>query len=83
MADWAKILGAARAVVAGTGAPERTRFLAGWPTSPTRRHVAAAALPVLAWLDAAVQSAPAGMLAALAREAVSYTHLTLPTILRV
>jgi len=68
MAEWAKLLDCARAVVEGAAVPECARFLAGWPGSAAARAVRSEPLAVLCWLDAAVDGAPAGPLAALARE---------------
>jgi hypothetical protein len=68
MADWARILESARAVVVAARAPECVRFLADWPAPAAARPVAPTRLDVLRWLDAAARNAPAGALRTLARE---------------
>jgi mannose-6-phosphate isomerase-like protein (cupin superfamily) len=67
MVDWTTMLEGARAVVAGSGAPESARFLAAWPPREAPRAVAPTALPVLAWLETAARAAPPGALGTLAR----------------
>jgi len=67
LVDWAALLGCARTALAEPAAPEIARFLAAWPTACRTRAVAPSALAVLHWLEAAVEHAPPGPLAALAQ----------------
>lgn len=67
LVDWAAVLQCARATLAEPAAPEVARFLAAWPEPRAPRAVAPSGLAVLRWLDAAVEHAPPGPLAALAQ----------------
>jgi hypothetical protein len=67
VADWAGILGDARAVVEASGAAEAARFLTAWPRHGPHRGILPATLPVVQWLRPAAAQAPPGPLGALAR----------------
>jgi hypothetical protein len=68
MQDWETIAQLARAILATSSAPKVPEFLAGWPAPRPSRAIIPAMLPVLRWLPEATDAAPAGPLAALARQ---------------